>query len=181
MVTYIFTFIDSTYQNKLLSFAFLSISLVSPVLGQPFFGLLTRKFGGNINLLLTGIISLVFFTLFIIFNGIFTLSLILFAIFAFAAFTGFPSILGFVGQKIPAELSSRAGTWTWGIGNTVGGSAGIFITTEFYQVLHYSLKDSLCIMLIFLLVSVFFNLFIGRFSSLLEDQYKKDKGSINNN
>ena len=181
MVTYIFTFIDSTYQNKLLSFAFLSISLVSPVLGQPFFGLLTRKFGGNINLLLTGIISLVFFTLFIVFNGIFTLSLILFAIFAFAAFTGFPSILGFVGQKIPAELSSRAGTWTWGIGNTVGGSAGIFITTEFYQVLHYSLKDSLSIMLIFLLVSVFFNLFIGRFSSLLEDQYKKDKGSINNN
>lgn len=175
IATYTFKYIDSTYHSNYLSFLFLSSALTTPILGQPVFGILTKKIGGNRALLASTIISLMAFTPFILITENFYISLSLFSIYSFAAFTGFPSILGFVGQKIPLEITTRASTWTWGIGSTLGGATGVMIVTEMHNQLNYSFRFLFEIMLIFLLLSAITNLFIGKFSSRLENQINIEK------
>ena len=175
IATYTFKYIDSTYHSNYLSFLFLSSALATPILGQPVFGILTKKIGGNRALLASSVISVIAFTPFIMITGNFYLSLSLFSVYSFAAFTGFPSILGFVGQKIPLELTTRASTWTWGIGSTLGGATGIMIVTEMHDQLNYSFRFLFQIMLIFLLLSAITNLFIGKFSSRLKNQVQIEK------
>ena len=66
---YIFKFIDDTFKNGFLSYLFLLIALIAPILGQPLFGHITRKIGGNLTLLIAGIISLFSFIPFLIFSN----------------------------------------------------------------------------------------------------------------
>ena len=55
------------------------------------------------------------------------LSLALFAVYSFFAMSGFPVLLGYVGQLVGGEDLSRANALVWGIGNMVGGSIGALI------------------------------------------------------
>ncbi|MGP6207435.1 MFS transporter [Cuniculiplasma sp. SKW3] len=167
---YIFSFLNSIYQNKVLTAYFLSIALITPILGQPIFGYITKRVGGNTTLFIAGLISLASFVPFIVFQLSYTYALILFSIYAFAAFTGFPSILGFVGQKIPKELSTRANTWTWGVGNTAGGAVGIFLFTILNKYLDFSYRYSFELMLSFMVLSIILNLMVYPYSSRLESQ-----------
>lgn len=167
---YIFKFIDDTFRNGFLSYLFLLIALIAPILGQPLFGHITRKIGGNLTLLIAGIISLFSFIPFLIFSNYYILALLFFAIYVFAAFTGFPSLLGFINQKIPREISTRANTWVWGIGNTVGGAVGIMLFTLISEVYNLNLKSTFEIMLTFLAVSIVTNLFIEHYSKKLKSQ-----------
>lgn len=167
---YIFSFLNSIYLSKVLTAYFLSIALITPILGQPIFGYITKRLGGNTTLFIAGTISLASFTPFIIFHLSYTYALILFSVYAFAAFTGFPSILGFVGQKIPKELSTRANTWTWGVGNTAGGAVGIFIFTILNKYLDFSYRNSFELMLSFMVLSIILNLMVYPYSSKLESQ-----------
>jgi MFS family permease len=167
---YIFSFLDSVYKNAVLSAYFLSIALITPIVGQPIFGYITKRIGGNSTLLIAGLISLVSFIPFIILDLQYIDALILFSIYAFAAFTGFPSILGFVGQKIPRELSTRANTWTWGVGNTAGGAVGILIFTLLSKYMNYSYRLSFELMIPFMILSILLNLLVYPFSSRLESQ-----------
>jgi MFS family permease len=167
---YVFSFLNSVYHSTILIGYFLSIALITPILGQPIFGYITKRVGGNTTLFVAGLISIGTFVPFILFQLPYTSALILFSVYAFAAFTGFPSILGFVGQKIPKELSTRANTWTWGVGNTAGGAAGIFIFTILYQYLHLTFRYSFELMLPFMIISIVLNVMIYPYSSKLESQ-----------
>ncbi|PMP94181.1 MAG: hypothetical protein C0167_04315 [Nitrososphaera sp.] len=54
-------------------------------------------------------------------------SLTLFAVYSFFAMSGFPVLLGYVGQIVGRENLSRANALAWGVGNMVGGSIGALI------------------------------------------------------
>ncbi len=170
VATYMFKYIDGIYHSGFLAYVFLFISLATPILGQPYVGHLTRKIGGNLTLLITGTLSLIAFVIFLLFSSTYLIALPFFAIYAFAAFTGFPSLLGFINQKIPQEMATRANTWVWGIGSYVGGAIGIIIYTSFTEVFNLTMKDTFWIMLIFLLVSIITNVLIGKYSSKLKSQ-----------
>ena len=168
--TYSFTYIDHIYKSGFLAFVFLSVALVTPILGQPIFGQLTKRKGGNYTLLFAGVLSLLAFVPFLYFSHNYALSLVFFSIYAFAAFTGFPSVLGFLNQKVPKEVSTRANTLAWGIGNTVGGAVGILIFTTLFQTLNISMEYSFLLMLSFLILSIATNLMIEPFSNKLASQ-----------
>jgi MFS family permease len=170
VATYAFKYIDTIYNNNFLSYLFLSVALVTPIIGQPIFGQLTKRKGGNFTLLFAGSLSLAAFIPFLYFSNYYIVSLVFFSIYAFAAFTGFPSILGFLNQKIPPAISTRANTWAWGIGNTVGGAFGIIVFTVLSQILRVSEETSFVIMLFFLALSVITNLMIRPFSNKLKSQ-----------
>ncbi len=167
---YIFSYLNSIYLSTALSAYFLSIALITPIIGQPIFGVITKRLGGNSTLLLAGIISILAFIPFIFIRFPYSVALILFSIYAFAAFTGFPSILGFVGQKIPRELATRANTWTWGVGNTAGGAIGILIFTLLHNYYKLSLAYSFELMIPFLAISIILNIMVYPFSARLQSQ-----------
>ncbi|MHB8360822.1 MAG: MFS transporter [Thermoplasmataceae archaeon] len=161
---YIFSYLDQIDgNNSALSFIFLGVSLITPVLGQPFFGYLTRKKGGYYTVMLTGIISLVSFILFLSTNQYY-IALIIYSVYAFAAYTGFPTLLGFIGQNVPASVSARANTIAWGLGNTVGGSVGLGVFLILYKGFSQSLHTVFYEISIFLLLSILITLVIPRFS-----------------
>lgn len=170
VATYMFKYIDDIYQNGFLSYLFLFLSLLTPVVGQPYIGHLTAKIGGNKTLLITGTMSLASFIVFLLFSQTYLIALPFFALYAFSAFTGFPSLLGFINQKIPKELATRANTWVWGIGSSVGGAVGIMIYTSMTEVFHLSQTDSFWIMLSFLFISIITNLMISPYSQRLKSQ-----------
>ncbi|MGP6220332.1 MFS transporter [Caldiplasma sukawensis] len=165
----IFTYLNDVFKNNLYSLIFVSVSLATPILGQPLFGHLTKKYGGNIMILSAGIISAVSFLPFILFRN-FYIDLVFFAIYAFAAFTGFPSLLGFIGQKIPKETATRANTWVWGIGNTVGGAAGIVIYDTLISYYSKNISSVFLVLYILMILSVITNVFIGRIANRLPSQ-----------
>ena len=161
---YIFSYLDQIDANSsALSFIFLGVSLMTPVLGQPFFGYLTRKKGGFLTVIITGIISFVMFAAFLATN-MYYIDLIFYSIYAFAAYTGFPTLLGFIGQKVPASVSARANTIAWGLGNTIGSSAGLGIFLLFYKVMNQSLHTVFIEISLFLLASIIVALFIPMYS-----------------
>ncbi len=168
--TYAFTYIDGIFKSSFLSFLFLAVALVTPIVGQPIFGQLTRRKGGDFTLLFAGVLSLLAFLPFLYFSQNYVLALIFFSIYAFGAFTGFPSILGFLNQKIPKEVSTRANTWAWGIGNTVGGAFGILIFTTLFETLKISMELSFILMLSFLVLSIITNIMIKPFAKKLPSQ-----------
>ena len=162
---YIFSYLDLIDANSsALSFIFLGVSLMTPVLGQPFFGYLTRKKGGFLTVVLTGVISFVAFAGFLSTN-MYYLDLIFYSIYAFAAYTGFPTLLGFIGQNVPASVSARANTIAWGLGTTVGSSAGLGVFLLFYKVFNQSLHTVFIEISLFLLASIIIALFIPAYSN----------------
>lgn len=170
VATYMFKYIDGIYHSGFLAYLFLFISLITPIVGQPYIGHLTAKIGGNKTLLITGSLSLISFIIFLLFSKIYLVALPFFAIYAFSAFTGFPSLLGFINQKIPKELATRANTWVWGIGSYVGGAIGIMIYTSFTEIFHISQTDAFWIMLSFLFVSIITNVLLNPYSARLKSQ-----------
>ena len=161
---YIFSYLDQIDGNSsALSFIFLGVSLMTPVIGQPFFGYLTRKKGGFLTVVLTGVISFVMFVGFLATN-MYYIDLIFYSVYAFAAYTGFPTLLGFIGQNVPASVSARANTIAWGLGNTIGSSAGLGFFLLFYKVLDQSLHTVFIEISLFLLASIIIALFIPMYS-----------------
>ena len=161
---YIFSYLDQIDGNSsALSFIFLGVSLMTPVIGQPFFGYLTRKKGGFLTVVLTGVISFVMFVGFLATN-MYYIDLIFYSVYAFAAYTGFPTLLGFIGQNVPASVSARANTIAWGLGNTIGSSAGLAFFLLFYKVLDQSLHTVFIEISLFLLASIIIALFIPVYS-----------------
>ncbi|MEM0155074.1 MAG: MFS transporter [Thermoplasmataceae archaeon] len=129
----------------------LTASLFTSVLGQPLFGYLTSIRGGKFTITITSVFSLVGFFIFLITDS-FPIIFFGYALFTFMAFTGFPVLLGYVGQMIPSEFSTRSNSMVWGIGNTIGGAAGIAVYTGLYPFIGYA--DSMWVMFVFALVSV---------------------------
>ena len=75
-----------------------------------------------------------------------------FAVFAFVTYSGFPVLLGYVGQVVPREISTTSNALVWGFGNTLGGAVGIAVIDGFK--VFVSLYYSLTLMLIFALAAI---------------------------
>ncbi len=151
-VTFVPDYLDDIFKSKTIMGDILTLSFLSAVFGQPYFGSMVRRYGGKLTILITSLISTVFFGLFLIYDNIVYITII-YLVYVFAAFSGFPVLLGYVGQVIPKALSTQSNALVWSFGNIVGGSMGIALITGF-NALKYPLHFSLSIMLIFAVVSL---------------------------
>lgn len=137
----------------------LTISFFTAILGQPVFGKLTDMYGGKVTIGITTIFSALLFLLFMLSGAHITLVTIFYAIFIFLSFTGFPVLLGYVNQIVPKDITTTAHGMVWGIGNTVGGAAGIAVMS-LLLFLGLSLTSTMWAMLVFGVASIFFLPFI---------------------
>ena len=101
--------------------------------------------------MLAGSISLVGFALFMLSADIVLLTAAL-GFFAFFAFTGFPVTLGYIGQKIPRDILPFTNAIVWGVGNTLGSSAGVGLMVVLLT--YWNLSFSFWAMLVIGFVSV---------------------------
>ncbi len=126
VLTYVPTYLVDLYRSDVLMGAVLTISYATAIVGQPLFGRLTARYGGLSMVVLTTVIPTVAFVAFL-YVQVELLSLALFAVYSFFAMSGFPVLLGYVGQLVGREDLSRANALVWGVGNMVGGSVGALI------------------------------------------------------
>lgn len=152
VITFIPTFLTDVYHSRTEAVAIVTISFVTAIFGQPYFGSLTSKYGGRKIISLTTILSGIAFASFIYFASNIIVSAVSFAVFAFVTYSGFPVLLGYVNQVVPREISTTSNGLVWGIGQTFGGAVGIAIIDGFK--VFVSLGDSLTFMLIFALAAV---------------------------
>jgi MFS family permease len=151
-ITFIPTFLTSVYHSRTIAVEIVTISFITAIFGQPYFGSLTTKYGGRKIVTFTTIVSGIAFASFIYFATNIILSGISFAVFAFVTYSGFPVLLGYVGQVVPREISTTSNALVWGFGNTLGGAVGIAVIDGFK--VFVSLGDSLTLMLIFALAAI---------------------------
>jgi len=161
--TYIPTYLDGIFKSKELMGIIVSVAFLSAVIGQPFFGYLTSRFGGKFTIVVTSIGLVAFFIIFLFLSHSFIVILIVFTIFALFTYTGFPVLLGYVSQVVPKQNLSKANSLVWGIGNTVGGSIGLLLFDGL--LVFRNMFDSFIIMLLFAVVSTFLLVFLPKRNS----------------
>ncbi|MEM0177116.1 MFS transporter [Metallosphaera sp.] len=150
--TFLGEFVYQVYFSKAFTGIFLTVGFLGSVFGQPVFGWLTERLGGRTTFLLSSVLSLVFFGLFLVFPRNLFISLSSYTLFTFAAFTGFPILLGYIGQVFPKNFFTVANSYVWGIGNTVGGAAGTALVTWLLD-LHYDLIFSFTVLFVIAVIS----------------------------
>lgn len=152
--TYIPTYLTEEFHSRTVMSYIVTLGLVSPVFGQPFFGAMTSRRGGRYAVIITFVISTIFFGLFILITGNEILTTIFYAAYAFGAYSGFPVFLGYVSQLVPPSILGKSNGLVWGIGQTVGGAAGAAVITAF--TLFTSVSRSIDLMFIFAIASLIF-------------------------
>ncbi|GGM70515.1 MFS transporter [Thermogymnomonas acidicola] len=123
--TFVPDYLDLIYGSKALMGDLLTTSMVIAVMGQPFFGHVVTRIGGKATVMITFILSTLFFTLFMYYSKSVILAGVFYSLFAFTAYTQFPVLLGYVGRVVPREVNTTSNSMVWGVGQTVGGAAGI--------------------------------------------------------
>ena len=156
--TYIPTYLDSIFASKTIMGVILGIAFFSAVLGQPFFGYLTSKYGGKFTITLTSIGLIVFFLVFLFLSRSFWSVLVSFTFFALFTYTGFPVLLGYVSQMVPKEHFTRANSLVWGIGSTIGGSVGLLLFDGL--LVFKSMYQAFTMMIVFALASAILLVFL---------------------
>ncbi|MGC8772886.1 MAG: MFS transporter [Conexivisphaera sp.] len=126
VLTYVPTYLVHLYHSDVLMGVVLTVSYATAVIGQPLFGRLTSRYGGLPMVILTTVVPTAAFLAFLYVSNE-LVSLTLFAVYSFFAMSGFPVLLGYVGQIVGRENLSRANALVWGVGNMVGGSIGALI------------------------------------------------------
>ena len=129
VMTFTPEYVIGLFGSEVLMGVLLTVGFFAAIFGQIFFGVVTSRKGGLFGFSASAVLALVAFVLFMLSGKLFIMDVISYAIFVFGAFNGFPVLLGYVGQVIPAEYSTRANSLVWNIGNTIGGSAGIGVFT----------------------------------------------------
>ncbi len=124
--TYVPTYLSHLFNSKEIMSIILTISYATAIFGQPYFGKLTGDIGGRKVVFLTTIFATLFYIMFLLIKNNIIISL-MFVLFSLFAFSGFPVLLGYVGQIVDKSISAQANSLIWGIGNTVGGAIGILI------------------------------------------------------
>ncbi|MEM4075669.1 MAG: MFS transporter [Metallosphaera sp.] len=150
--TFIADFVYSVYLTKAFTGLFLTIGFLGSVLGQPAFGWITERVGGRMSFILSSVISVISFGVFLAYPNDVYVSLSSYTVFTFSAFTAFPILLGYVGQVFPRSFYTVANSYIWGIGNTVGGAVGNAVITMLLD-LHYSLAFSFLILFTIAVIS----------------------------
>lgn len=160
VVTFIPTYINDLVGSSTIMGTVLTLAFVPPIFGQVWFGQLTTKRGGKFTVGISTALSAVVFFLLLLFAGpvasaglVYAVSFIgiMYGVYAFLTFSGFPILLGYVGQIVPKTLSTTANAMVWGVGQTVGGGVGIALMS--LMLLNFSLSSAMWIMLIFAAVS----------------------------
>lgn len=149
--TYLADYLQMFTNSKFVTSIILTIAFIPPIIGQPIFGKMVTERGGRLIVILTGYMSVVGFALFMISANILLLTATL-GFFAFFAFTGFPVMLGYIGQKIPRDILPFTNAIVWGVGNTLGSSAGVGIMVVLLT--YWNLSFSFWVMLLIGFISV---------------------------
>lgn len=152
--TFIPTYLDQQFGSKTLTLTIILIAYLLPVFGQPMFGSLTAQRGGKFTVTVTFIFSTIFFAGFLLAGNSVILTIAFFALFAGTAYSGFPVLLGFVGQVVPKERIGTSNALVWGLGQTVGGALGAGIVSLFTTFM--SVPDAIRLMFIFALIALVF-------------------------
>lgn len=160
VVMFIPTYIDNIVGSSTIMGTVLTLAFIPPIFGQVWFGKLTTKRGGKFTVGISTALSAVMFFILLLFagdvssHGLFygiTFIGIMYGLYAFLTFSGFPILLGYVGQIVPKTLSTTANAMVWGVGQTVGGGVGIALLS--LMLLRVSLTEGMWIMLIFSVVA----------------------------
>ena len=126
VMMYIPTFMTNLYRSKTVMGVVLTVTYAMAIIGQPYFGRLTSRIGGRNVLIITTVGAAISFVIFLLIRNFYA-QVALFAVYSFFAFTGFPNLLGYVGQLVDRGALTRANGVIWGLGNTVGGAIGVLI------------------------------------------------------
>ena len=151
--TFLPYYLDIVTNKPVLATIIISSAYLSTIAGQMVFGYLIPIWGGKRVITLTGILSIVSITFFLIDHQLIVLIASL-ASFAFFVFSGFPILIGYVRELAPQSVSTTANSLVWGVGSTVGGAVGIALFTILYQVEHYGLDRSMWVLVMIGVVSV---------------------------
>ncbi|MGC8660920.1 MAG: MFS transporter [Nitrososphaeria archaeon] len=126
VMMYMPAYMTDLYRSKIVMGLVLTISYSMAIFGQPYFGRITSSLGGRAVLIITTVGATAAFLLFILLKG-FYIQVMLFAIYSFFAYSGFPNLLGYVGQVVDRGALAVANGIVWGIGSSVGGATGVLL------------------------------------------------------
>jgi nitrate/nitrite transporter NarK len=150
--TFLGEFEYQIYLSKTLAGIFLTVGFAGSIVGQPVFGWLTERLGGRTSFALSSVMSVLFFALFLLSVRNLYLSATAYTLFTFAAYTGFPVLLGYVSQVFPKSFFTVANSYIWGVGNTIGGAAGTALVTALLG-LHFTILEAFYLLFALALVS----------------------------
>lgn len=159
-LTFVPDFLSVTLKSRLLMGYIITTGFAISIVGQPFFGMLQSRIGGRASMSITTILSGASFLVFLYFSHILLLDFITYSLYAFSTYSVFPVLLSYVNNVTPRSFSTRANSIVWGLGQTVGGAAGISVTTVLSSVVH--LYTALWLLLIFSLLSMLMLPFMPR-------------------
>jgi FSR family fosmidomycin resistance protein-like MFS transporter len=151
-LTFVPDYLTNVIRSRVIMGYIITAGFTFSILGQPFFGMLQSRIGGKLSVSITTVFSGVSFLIFLYFSHILILDFITYSLYAFFTYSVFPVLLGYVNNVIPKEFSTRANSLVWGIGQTVGGAAGISVLTALIPII--SLNNALWVMLVFSLASM---------------------------
>ncbi len=103
-----------------------SLTLTSPILGQPIFGYVADRFGRRLSLGLTTLGSGIAILLLLQTHNVY-LQIIYLSLFGFFTFTQFPLLMPLATGAVPKEAGTLSNSIVWGLGNAGGGTVGPFL------------------------------------------------------
>ncbi len=128
--TFLPAYLEESYAKNVV-LTIILVAYMFPVFGQPLLGFITSKKGGKFTVVVTYLLSTVFFGLFLLYPVNLWVSTLFLSLWAVFTFSGFPVLLGFVGQVVPRENIGMANSMVWGIGQTIGGAGGAGLVSLF--------------------------------------------------
>ncbi len=126
--TFIGKYVFDIFKSNAIVGLFLTVTFIPAVFGQFVFGRLTEKKGGLYANALTTVLAVPLFASFLLVRNLWVL-IGIYALYAFFAYTGFPTILGYIGQIIPTRHVTAIGAKVWGVGMVLGGATGTAVAT----------------------------------------------------
>lgn len=173
VTTFLALYLTIFIKSHVLITEIITIMLVPAIVGQPFLGSVTASRGGRFAISLTTVLSVLFYVLFMI-THILAIMITAYAAFVFVVYSGFPTLMGYVGQVVPSKIITTANSLVWGVGGTIGGAVGIAVVTVL-KVLT-SITTAFWVMLIFGIAATIMLVFLPSRSSSSEKPTSVSEG-----
>ncbi len=147
VATYGPSYLASATSSQFIGIFIFTVGALTPVAGQIVFGIITTRKGGFFSITVTTLFSTLAFFLLLLSGSSVILDAVFFSMYAFFTYSGFPTLLGYLNQVVPKEISTSSGGIIWGIGQYIGGATGIAFTS--FLVYGHGLNVSFWTMMIF--------------------------------
>ncbi len=131
-----------------------SVAFIAPIFGQPLFGVMTTKLGGKSTITISSVFAVIFIVGFMLTHSVYIMTASL-AGFAFAIFSGFPVLIGYVSQLVPKDILASSNGLVWGMGSTVGGAIGVSMFYIMYDLVKLNISYSMWSLIIIGVIAVF--------------------------